>query len=867
MTRLRLFAVAVGLALLGACAGGLLLDSGNEFVCDPVAATSRGTQDPQCPEGWACGVNRRCAKFEPDEVDSASLQLLNPPERVFPLPGLDGPYTDVAGPSADKPLAAVLPVNAGEGTLVDLEKGIIQRFSLPDLAGQQLFEAAFTGDAVAAIIGSGGQRFAFIGTGAGSGARQVELPDGGPLRDAFSLRGLFTADGGSNSAVLYVQRFGRPDGGANGAGAVIPRPGPLTPIFDEFVLTSSDGGVYGTALSDGGFSPAVALDARPVPRHAILRSDRRTDGCTLPVSSAEKVVPVAVAKQGLFVRACRGLGSAPDDWLALVGEEEAPLLLSTAGEPPKLRTDAAYDLYALAFGLDRTPGRPGRLRHDTLSVWRLNRASGTPTVQRAWQDCAPCGDGRIVTFAPTLTNGVSAVDVACEPSLSESLVNASVRIVRVTGSAGSAPEESCAFSPVTPSVDTREIGGRTVSVPSGGTRTHFPIADYVGSGLIIGGKHGQLWRGSSFENLRPLFLDRVPEAISSLAGRPFALTENYASYQLIDGGLVVIPDEALADVAGVPVRPRSAPGDAKNQNLGWVVLEGADLARISYDGGTFTTANQGGVRVQFGSPMIDAAAARPPPPYFVDLVLLPVPADGGTPGQTKLEEHFVITAFDSVYVSSKALTSERDVLTELVPELTPQPGAIIRSLAIDRSIKDNTAVQAQGHLIAGRTLFRIQLRDDGKDTQRWVADEVLIGGGEPVQVFMRSPTDDTGVARIAFRDGRILTLPAGVELVGALPGRALSFATLGAVPVALTEEGLYTPQLGFRENTDPPELNSSYSWVRSALPAELESLPPVVRRERMKTAKLQVLNEASGEVLYLFTDFGFVYKVATAPRR
>lgn len=841
------------LALTG-CQSGLNL-SGNAYECDFGANRDLRSQERICGEGWACGITGRCQLNEPDilPVDGSQLVFAPNAPRVYPIPGqLDAPYTDVAGSAADPQtvLAARSNINSN-GTVLLVSNGAPQTFTLPPL---EVGDLAYSDQGLALVavvrgpLGGVRREVRLIPFGQSNGAAvgaSAATPNI-PLVDGFALRGAtdFASDAGFQ---LYVQRkavFQRPPNA--GEVELIPEP-----VLREFVVDAGTG----VTLS--------ALDARPVPLRQFERVGPGSDTLT----------PLALTEEGFFYRSRKGPTTFNDQWVSLMPADEQPIPMKDGRGfevPPRLRADPSQSIFTVAFAVQGS----GDLAHTALSVWRLERGSQSASLRRVWGDCTPCGpNASIITAAPVFQNGDISVDLLCDGR--EGGVRAT-RFVRVVGSAGTDVRDACAAASIAPSFEASEVAptNRTVTGLDGGTMQvpRYAVSDFLGSSLVLGGKHGQLWRGSSFDAMRPFFLDRVPSDVSTLFGKPFALTRDYVSAHA-PAGLRVLNPRAFSGTSEETLLPRSAPSDPTTQAAGWVVLSSSELARL--------TPQDAGFKVEFGSPLRDTASQPAKEPYFVEGVEF-LQAAGQPPGT--LQKWFIISAFDSLYQSPRLpLSLNRGELTPLLPVVTPQPGSVIRSFVMDRSKSPNRVSPAfgdengpkplaYGYAVASGSLYQVEVRGT---TTTWSAQRLESGVGEPVEVFMRSDADTQGLGRVGFRDGHVLSLPAALPLVGDLtegtfaPGlqidfttkRAVDFANIAELPVLLTEEGVWRPE------TKPGV--PTYQWQLQPLPDELRVIGDggvqLPLRERLRAAKLHVSREGSEEVLYLFTDFGFVYRLASAP--
>jgi hypothetical protein len=217
----------------------------------------------------------------------------------------------------------------------------------------------------------------------------------------------------------------------------------------------------------------------------------------------------------------------------------------------------------------------------------------------------------------------------------------------------------------------------------------------------------------------------------------------------------------------------------------------------------------------------------------------------------------VMAAEDQLYyleMSPTGLAREPGQAGELGPRLTPEPNFPVRSLVRDLTV--NVAEGAEetprvrGWVATTRSLFEFHQTRAGE----WRADPLALGGGEPVEVWSHEG-EGRGYGRVGLRDGQVLRLPEGLPLTRPLPKseRAVDYATLGGWPVVLGEQGLYATEATQRGNGRPGLLR----WV---------ALPLSLKPEALQGARIAVVREGAGEVLYLFTRIGFVYRVGETAR-
>ncbi len=170
----------------------------------------------------------------------------------------------------------------------------------------------------------------------------------------------------------------------------------------------------------------------------------------------------------------------------------------------------------------------------------------------------------------------------------------------------------------------------------------------------------------------------------------------------------------------------------------------------------------------------------------------------------------------------------------LTPKLQPEPSVPIRSLALERTplgtaVDEDGGVQrARGYLVTSRNVYEWQY---GGSPPRWSSRLLVLGGGEPVEVWFDSPRSALG--RVGYSDGQIYTLPGGYQLAGPLGegGEVLDFENLGGWPVALTTDGVFAAAWPLNDDGsvnnrfDGGRPNKPMDWHRLTLPAGVGQSP------------------------------------------
>jgi hypothetical protein len=236
---------------------------------------------------------------------------------------------------------------------------------------------------------------------------------------------------------------------------------------------------------------------------------------------------------------------------------------------------------------------------------------------------------------------------------------------------------------------------------------------------------------------------------------------------------------------------------------------------------------------------VDASGAPAQPPFL------------GT--GTASPDGMLLSAGDSLYLYQSDggnLTDGTSGVVPLGPQFTPQPGAPLRSLAVDRSGTQDRRLTA--YALSSNTLFQVEL---GGDPEHWSGKAIVLSGSEPLKVWMQG--DDSPYGRVGYRDGTVFTLPSGLPLAGALSrpdggaDRALDYANFAGWPVVLATSGLYL--------ATPGDAGTRLlSWRHVTLP---DGGQPWAGHN----GKLAVVPRPDGGVtLRLFAEHGIVYEVGHA---
>ncbi len=826
----RLAAFALALAL--ACSGGLLVDAGNAYPCH-FSFDELDAGVSECPPGWVCGVTDRCQPAADEGIPSEAYTVHAPPSFdagvTRQLPGkLTEPVETVARD-------ALAPAHLAATALLPDGGARLYRVKDFQVTGDDVAAAtdlALMGDMALAVVAEN-----LLAVDLSSGV-QISPVNAGvpppqiPLRSATFVRAAATEDQGGarlfgvGARVATVARAGevKRDAGASPWYAT---------MYDEALVVDKNG-------PDAGARSLEVLEVR-----ALSRRQLELPSVTLPSPTPDVLLPIAVTRDGFYYRSNAG---PVERWTRLNADDEP--LVETGPVTPKdvrLHLSENGELWSVAY----TPVGASPV----LSTWRLER--GRPsTLRRAWSDCTPCPRGLVVGFTPSSALGSPIVEVLCDAQSLDAGVGGRRSLWKVTGSSALVTTERCQLDALEPAFDLAEVGA---------TERRFAVAEATGTGVALGGAHGQLWVGSTLSTALPLFLDRVPLGLGAIqlpgAGgklepRRFAVTERYVAAELGNNGLVSLPLGALTDA---PLEPGVGPRALVREANGWILSGSADLVKVEPRVGTGAP-----LQLSFG-PRVLGPRGEPSPGPFAGEALRAV-SDGGV-------SSILVGANDSLYLYRVGTLADAPTdRNGLTPQLTPEPGFPIRSLTVDRTSStldfhappgaEGRVPQVLGYLVTSRNVFEFELSGA---PLRWTQKQIVLAPNEPVEVWMDDATTSRG--RVGFRDGTIFTLPGGFPLARALPSsnggepdRVLDYANLGGWPVALAESGLYGGVLEQRANGSVGKL---LRWERIALPAELT--PEVLR-----ACRIEVMRTVDGAferfTLILFTAYGHVYVLPALSR-
>ena len=761
--------LTIGCTLL-ACKGGVQFDAGKPFPCD--FSKGPGARDQDCPTQWVCGVANHCQLFVNEGI-SAALRTVTPDYSQAQLtysPLLNSPVGAIALELPLPPPFSIFAVALDGGQLFSVTEGSISRPPpLPTTPTAMAFNRR--NDALDFYTLNGDQLSVL------RGGAQVPVLDSlqKPLDGASGLR---EASKGRSS--LFVSHKSKDS----------------TPVYGGEVI--DDGG---SAPVFNSFSPG-ALDVRPVSRRLL---EATTDA---------RIVPVIVTFTQMLYRT----SLSPDVWQLLTADVSIPL--TTSPQDVLLRHSLQADVWAVRY-----PSAPPGTEQ-VLSTWRLTRSS-TPTLERAWDDCAPCPGAVVSTFTPFTGAGSPGVEVLCRYPKGPV-----IKVVR--GSNVTAATQQCVVSNLEAPIDLNAIAVRSFGL--GGTR---PVLDEsIGSSIAIAGNQGQIWQGGSLSTLVPIFLDRVPLGAASFNSRPIALTPGYFALANPDAGMAVVTLSELGLPSGSSLE---TPIEGLN---GWFILNTGDVAVL--DGGL--SSDEGLPPVQFGPRLLNQQGSAAQGPFQARAF---TENDGGT--------SFVATAYDSVYlyegIDSSQLTPVPQQLEALNSQLTPVPNAPIVSLALDSTPPAGTRVQ--GYLVNPQNLYKISL---GGAPVHWTQTPLFVGNTRPLKVWVDALTQ---YGRVGFQDGTIYTLPGAFPMVDALPSvdggsdQVIDFASLGVWPVALAESGLY--QASFSPDAGSGAL---MNW-RKVL--SLPSNFPTTFQEGKLLVQSEAINGQPVEILYVFSHAGQVFRTGSVP--
>ncbi len=821
----RRLLLAGALALGAACSGGLLLDEGNPFPCDYAAGEE--VRDTQCTGGWRCGIDSRCHPDTPEEAARGPEPRFSGASRRFPTL-LDGEARFVA-----------LDPRFG-GLLVTYEDGGTH-YATPGEAwtvsgAQQVAGAAFVAGRVAVVESAGGQRLPGLKVGIIH-----------PTTRALALVPVTTLDGGAVPGVRGLRTMTLPDAGmlsvllsGGGAGEVDlatgrfrPYPAGNIPLVESGTPGGQDGGVLDPGLGGLG-TLGLYVDARPVPEQYLLPPPLRGE---TPVNAAS-LVPVVVTPTSFLWRSTPPDAGHPEGlWRVLNTSEPIGYPAQDGGIPgPSDRWLLRHGEGGGVWALKRPQGD-----RDVLSTWVLLRSQARPEdprLERAWDDCSPCGSGRLVTFTPVV-DGAVGVEVLCESR------GGTRSLLRVVGASVVSPTDACLTQSLTSPIDLTEVA--SARVDGGLAIKPGAVDESLSIGVSLGGAHGQLWRGRRLSGLVPLYLDRAPTRAIAFQEGLLAYTPDFLALEAPQvprerrTGLTVVP---LGEVDGganpVSVASGEKLGALVEGVQGWLLLSTGQLARVVPGGESQDVTLASG----YGPRLLGPDGTPAPGPYVGQGLAV----DAGV--------SLVLAASDQLYhleLSAADLQEEPGLAPGVGPRLTPEPGFPVRSLARDRTaVPGGEEPRVRGWVATSRSLFEYAQSEAGL----WSLTPLTLGSGEPVEVWsLEGPGRAYG--RVGLRDGQVLKLPEGLPLTGKLPEgeRVVDYADLVGWPVALTQDALYGTEATQREDGREGLLR----WRPLPLPAE-------VTREALSGARIEVVREAGVPVLYLFTHTGFTYRVAEGTR-
>jgi hypothetical protein len=202
----------------------------------------------------------------------------------------------------------------------------------------------------------------------------------------------------------------------------------------------------------------------------------------------------------------------------------------------------------------------------------------------------------------------------------------------------------------------------------------------------------------------------------------------------------------------------------------------------------------------------------------------------------------VASAFDSI------LSGQVGRDPQLQVRVVPNPRAAITSFDFGPPAPD-AGTLLDGYAIAQGRLFRVT----AETGTRWLSSEVAFNlRGEPRKVWL-----DQGRGRVAFADGRILSLPSRVLLAPPLPDfppEAADFGFTCGHVFALSRRGLW--------RLDTSSGNRVGTWTRVDLDSVVAgaSVDP-----GWSGGRLHAVDEPSERALYVFTEHGNVARLPFDP--
>jgi hypothetical protein len=830
-----LVAMATALGVWLACSGGLKVDEGNAFPCD--FRKAEDVRDLQCPSEWRCGIDGLCHEAKAEQnplVDEPTFTGV----RRFPRVLVGNTRFIAAEPNE----RAVLAGYDDGNTYLTRMGGAQAVLGLTDV---RLIAMAGNYVLVQGERKQGPVRLRLYSRDPQTGVLSAERPVLDEAQreviDVEAIRSLSYGMPGNQRVVFAVVR-------ADGqAGEVDPVTARYT-SFPEGFATLSDGGVTPCSTRDGGcpvdFISGRYAEARHVQFSQLANQRQQRE---VPSAMASEPVPVvATASHILWRGLAAGVPSNQGPWQVLYTTEIAGLPPppppdggpgpGDGGGPTNMggmlnwvmRHSERANLWALKKPQDN---------REVLSTFEVSRAPNLPgpAMSLAWDDCTPCGDGKIISFTP-VTDEALGVEVLCEsPRGVRSLA-------RVVGSSVVGPRDPCLLQPLEAPFDPKEVASRLVPMGPVEGRV-YALDDSRGTALALGGAHGQMWGGGQLSRLRPVFLDRTPVAVEPFAGGGLlAFTPDFVSLgapendQQRTGMIVAVngaPDSGTPDRLGL--------GNVVQGLPNWLLGEVGQIIQIEVSGtGSLT------LTPSYGPQLVAPSGETATGPFLGQ----GTPITGGV--------SMMLAANDQLYyvdLLKADLKPEAAEVKSLTPRLTPDPSFPVRSLARDRTVSTTaaTGVRVRGWVSTDRSVFQFE---QAAETGGWSMEPLPIGDGEPVEVWNRE-TAGTSYGRLGLRDGLVLRLPQGLPLTQKLPEdeRVVDYASLAGWPVALGEKGIYRTVRTTLGNGEPGLLK----WEPLALPQGLTV-------SDLEGARINVVTEQGLATLYLFTRTGFVYRLSEGTR-
>ncbi|WP_224247679.1 hypothetical protein [Hyalangium gracile] len=823
----------VALGVWAACSGGLKLEEGNAFPCRFQVADE--LRDAQCPQDWRCGIDGLCHETLPEQTSDVAVPTFAP-ERRFPklLSGEaryvsaeeQGPialtkYTDGGVVVASNAFAQALPVLARGGATTWAGNSVA------------MMEAPVTASSPVTLFRI--QRDPVSNAASFTSPRPI-MEQGQNLTGVRAMRAasvkLSTRPGDTQDMLLLLQ-------GADNAGEVDPSTAVFRPFPKQF-SSLGDGGLIPCNAGPCGDVRGAYLEARPVPSMFLVSPPR--DGGA-PAASPQ-LVPVVATSQYFLWRSQPPEAAPPGERWQILNPDD-----------PIAQPDPSGNVEAAARWVLRHSDKLGvwALRRfvqgqAVLSTWVLSRSPQRPQeprLERLWDDCSPCARDSLVAFTP-VADGALGVEVLCESG------NGARSLFRIVGASVVSPTDTCLRQALEAPLELSEVA----SVPGVSTTpaSREVVADQsIGYRLTLGGKHGQVWRGTSLSQLRPMFLDRTPLAVEVLPATRqhptslitftpglFAIQPPTPPQQADSTGLsVVMPMRRAEDGGSGELVQQEVLGGVVEGTPGWFLLEAGQLAQVSQDDTQLTPS----LSTAYGPRLLSPSGESAQGPFRGTGVRMP--SDAGV--------SLVLAADDQLYYTELGevdLVAEPELAETLSPRLTPESNFPVLSLARDRTVSlEATQAGAQrvrGWAVTSRSAFEFWQE---ADTLAWKLKALELSGREPVEVWSRE-AGGNGYGRLGLRDGQVLRLPQGVPLTQALPqvDRVVDYATLDGWPIALGEQAVYRVVPLAAGETGLP------GWQALTLPPELDS-------QALKGARIFVVRENNRSVLYLFTRTGFVYQL------